>query len=548
MIKFSFQTISRASVPQLRHMNLLSQVAKCFSQLNAKERMQKEKTQFHLSLYMSQNDLQSNIAAYESDDEDEYSIMQMGDMKRLIQLYRDPVKRFRVNELIKILDRAYQLVPSGEELERNKRRYANSFNMIISRVKWALKESATDYPMIGSFSHFLKQYNYLEDMELWLIISDYLSSQRMIRSKNEIMKCCVSFTALKRYLTPLEMQHLYLLLEEDIVARRLHYDLNTKFRILSSFFEVEMIPERLMSYWQPSILAKIPQEHDLFAIISILELFVTSNLEFGADLLEIFEYKVKEVCEEALSHKEQTTGRILASCISIFNFGQIKHPNYQFNEELISEIARLIQDDSLHLDFGDYVKILRSIDFLANMVPGFEIVPIFEKGYKVAPESIELIDVPNFADCIQEKLDEGKQGEISKYVDESLAKVSPKFEMQSIFKTLDELYNTRLIRYFPQFLTAVPARAVANISRIEFEDMCHLYFIIEKEKKMLDWSVEKLDENLEIMRDYIKRCHSNTDWSPAGRVDIKSNFYKLLEIVDINEFYLDRRRLNKYNQ
>jgi hypothetical protein len=83
-----------------------------------------------------------------------------------------------------------------------------------------------------------------------------------------------------------------------------------------------------------------------------------------------------------------------------------------------------------------------------------------------------------------------------------------------------------------KFRGIFPEVIIKNIHDYDFEKMCYIYYVYAKEK-LLD--TPQLKQNLFILKDYILLWYASI---PRQKLAITSNFYKILEHVDINEFYI----------
>ena len=79
-------------------------------------------------------------------------------------------------------------------------------------------------------------------------------------------------------------------------------------------------------------------------------------------------------------------------------------------------------------------------------------------------------------------------------------------------------------------------KKVAIVSGVIFASYsiyCYM-FPTKKIQTIVPKQILEFKENLEILKDYILLYYRSI---PRGKLEITSNFYKVLEVVDINKFY-----------
>jgi hypothetical protein len=99
---------------------------------------------------------------------------------------------------------------------------------------------------------------------------------------------------------------------------------------------------------------------------------------------------------------------------------------------------------------------------------------------------------------------------------------------------LDFINNYNLVEDFPWFWANFPKYIVKSIYSFEFEEMCLLYYIYAKHGALKEQSEMKGD--LDVLRDYILLWMASQQRRRS--LQIGSNYYKVLEVVDINDFYM----------
>ena len=527
MIKQTFRVLYKAGLFQARQARFLSYIPRCSITFDSKQGKQ-----FDLSQKLSKEDTKTK-AAYEDDREDQFSIMKMQDIKSLMQLYQDPSAKFKTNEFIKILARAEQLLHKDKEFKMGKSKEMENFREIIDHIKFDLQEGRTDFPMIGSLAYALKRFQISDDKELWLLIAKHIFSHQMIKSKNELLRCCQGATEFRKFLSEMELQEIGKILEEEILNQNDEYDLHDKSRILKALFTIGASPEKLMKTWQKSIFEEIGKEHSLECVTSITEFYVTANMEITREFLNTFERKMIELLKEP---NLELKGKALASCIAILNYGHLRHADYQFQKDLFSQLSKLLTSGKVKFEFRDYLKMIESPELIAMFSPNFEIDQLFKSMKSKDPEAIDLEYMSKFAERLQSELEKEPQKDVKGQFENVIVEKSRSAKHQLFHKAVSALFKADELKKFPQVLQVLPAIIAANIQDIDFEELCYLYMIIEKNKEAFDWKDKKFNYYVKVIRDSIKRQVADGDRYVAAHVKGDSNYYKLLEVVDPHIF------------
>lgn len=101
------------------------------------------------------------------------------------------------------------------------------------------------------------------------------------------------------------------------------------------------------------------------------------------------------------------------------------------------------------------------------------------------------------------------------------------------YKFFRSFYEKNLIDEFRITFENYPSMIVSHIQEYNFEEMCYFYYIFGKYGYLKD--LGEIKQNLDILRDYILMLYNLI---PRGKLQITSYYYKILEVVDINDFYM----------
>jgi hypothetical protein len=107
------------------------------------------------------------------------------------------------------------------------------------------------------------------------------------------------------------------------------------------------------------------------------------------------------------------------------------------------------------------------------------------------------------------------------------------FDPKECLHLLEFFNEYNLVEDFPWFWNEFPRYIVKFIYSYDFEDMCMLYYTYAKLGELKAES--RLKTDLDTLRDYILLWMASLQ---RRSLPVTSNYYKVLEVVDITDFYM----------
>ena len=479
--------------------------------------------------------LETRMGYYESDLEDPEGWLNYNDITQLFQRYiRVTGKKYLISDTIKFLMRVVELLQSSNATEFP-RKYRTNLQAIVTSIPVRLRNSDQEYPLIGSYTYcvwFLK--NEIQG-EHWLTLADHIASERLRKSPNEIRKATIGLTNLSSVINDKELvKTVFGVLQKELEMIQKGFSASDYELILKSFAGNGFFPSSLFTIFEKQILQSLSRAWNLDLAIEIAQHYaVTSHgsREFYQTIFELIEDDLKSKMPE--SSDILHSGKMLASLVLIINLSFVLHPELE-TSNLRRLVSQLCTDPKVKYSVLDLVK----LGIHGNLV--FEEDKLNEliesRIFGVEGEHI-LQDMLEYIDLLQrEDIDPNIFEKIMKQVETLCLKALRESEAAYLLEFLAQIEERRILWYLEGFIKALPAYVVLHIRHYDFEKMCFLYYFFRKHEDLLDMSPESETKmNLGILKEYIKLHYASI---PRHRIPIESNFYKVLEVVDINEFFM----------
>ena len=421
---------------------------------------------------------------------------------------------------------------------------------LLFNIKTKLKNASEEYPLIGSLQNALDKLKLYKDSELWLISSDYILDGRMNASFEELLETLQSFSNILKVADKNYISGFFLVLEHLIINQYASKTIPLKdlVNICNKYAEIERHNCQFMDILHSSFsehlstnlkIFNVQQKENFKDLIKLSYNFAhwkIIDLDTVLALQDIVEYLIGEETENQFKNTTLTP-EILALVICSLGVAKIVK-NIPIKHRIIDLLKKRIANNSVNYRLADLANIHKYLsvldpdgymEFVGNI--------LHKKATELDSSQMNLIDVQNYIntrvltdfDELFSKFPEDILFLLDKICTEKLESFLPS-EVYNFFVFME---STGLKSSFPNFFARLPGYIVQKIAAFDFEQMCYLYYIYMRDGK--EYNTIFFKENTDILKDYILMYYSSI---PRGKLDINSYFYKILEVVDINKFYM----------
>lgn len=510
-------------------------------------------------------ELKAPTNVYDSDYEDAQNWTCCNSIPKLFERYRRPGVRYNIDDMIKFLMHAANLIEQSKQPLPNK--YKSHILSLVDSIKQDLKHSRMEYPLIGSLAYSLRIINFTKnDLDVWLLMGDYVASDRIRKSANEIKKATIGLTDLKHNTHDDSYTDSVFRVLEDEFGGTLSLQLSaqTYNLILKSFIANRSETTKIFALLEPRVLKSCEFEKDCNSRINpttLLEIAENYALtghgshNFYQKLLDLI--MLQQFPDERGQLNIFSKGNTIASLALILSQGSALHPTLNTSQH-IAKLFQLFDSEDVYFSLSDLIKAyLHGVAIYPEDQASSRLWSLLTKKIFLVERTDRLSEVIQFYDLLRaseednDDVDDNNNNNIAilssrnhNSITDQLQKICSaslqNSDPQQLLSFLPELEDRRLLTDFQKFLQKVPPFVEENVRVYDFENMCFLYYFIKKHQDLVvggdaEPNTGMLEHNLGVLKEWIKIHYAST---PRHKIPISSNFYKVLEVVDINEFFL----------
>jgi len=478
-----------------------------------------------------------------------FGLHSINDLKILTEKYKKHTAKLSINEHILFLSTYMDIFAKQEKkIDANQ---LPLINTLATRIKSLLRETEEEYPLIATLLEALNILELYKDKELWLILGDYVINGRMNYGFKECLKALEN------------SNHIKLVADDD------YYN---------EFYSA--LENRILEEYPKEI---IPLESLLKIVQKYKHLQRTANQQFLDKLEGSFQHHLLEATADLVKRPAEESPSFIeiAYCLS-----KLDHIDSQTIGYLITIIESKLQQqegDLLGLDFksDDFARLVYVFgrsqqpisntaisSFIKQSVKGnnnysyhiqhlcylYEYLPLldcFEEEYEIEKglgdkifniqrAGFDFSSVENYIKLrgIQEFSNDLRMlpDRVATHLDLLCLQNLKTAKKDEVFNLFEFIENNNLQRKFKGYYEGFLGFFTNNLKYYDFEQWCLVYYFFVKENNYK--KDPKLSEDLEVLKGYIYRFYSAADLDHTAfseKLAITSNFYKILEVIDINE-------------
>jgi len=422
-------------------------------------------------------------------------------------------------------------------------------NTMVSKIKTLLRDTEEEYPLIASLLEALNKLELSKDKELWLILGDFVINGRMNYGFKESLKA-------------LENSNHIIMIGDVDYYHEFYSSLEN--RILDEY------PKKIIPLQN---LLKIAQNYK--------HLERTTNHQFLDKLEGSFRH---HLLDATANLRDLPTDEISSFIEIAYCMTKLDHINSQTIEYLRIIIESKLQQherDLLDLDLesDDFARLVYVLgrsqepicntalsSFIKKSIKGshsyqlqhlcylYEYLPLldcfddkYEINQKLSQKIFHIYETglkfPNIEDYIKLRgMQEFKNDlylipdPVTAHLDTICLQNLQNAKKEEVFSLFEFIENNNLQRKFKGYYEGFLAFFVNNLKYYDFEQWCLVYYFFVKDPNFK--KDPKLSDDLEVLKGYIYRFYSAADLDHTAfseKLPITSNFYKILEFIDINE-------------
>lgn len=450
------------------------------------------------------------------------------DSKSLLSKFRNQKNMFSINELIAI----FSAIVTQLEIEKKTFEIHDQvkFDELLKKIMQTLLNQQEESPIIGSLILSLRNFKDINGNEL-LSLLDYFYNERFhmcyqeilnLMKGSELISQILGETILKQTLAKAE--EIYLNEFSDFLM-----SLNDLEIILSIYSKHGIDSQRFLSYAEKIIELKLESNSiDLNLSLIIDCLYFFSRIQRLTITIMNYLYKILNQESEYLKLSNSKT---LVRLIYVLENNKNSFENLKEDFRLFIKRTILNLQDCSFEELEILVSCLNPIDFyIEEAITHEKFKELILKKEQI--QNNELVPIYSY---IKTRIFFEKDLAVEEYIklDELISKNLACFNAKDSYQFFKFFTEGNLVSKLTITFEKFPSYIVSNIQAYNFEEMCYFYFIFGKYGYLK--SSGNIKENLDILRDYILLWYSSI---PRGKLEITSNYYKVLEVVDINDFYM----------
>ncbi len=476
-----------------------------------------------------------------------YNLSSQEDIKSIVEKYKKYRTKLSLNEEIVFLD----TLANAVALSNTQFNFVQnpSIDSLLTKVKTKLRNSEEDYPLVGSLLYSMGSLKFYKDPELWLISTDYIIDQRMNASFDELVQAFKGSLDLQK-LTDENLSENFFVSLEELITRE----------YAKTIFPLKDLEKVCQDYAKTSrmnfdfieVLHQSFTEHLLNELSSAGENSASANFHH---LIKIGYYFAKWgfINSESLSHFQNLVESQIIKQELNQDVSQQFHPEsfsyMTYNLGLASMTSNVTINLRILQFMNDYLLTtenrgfqLQHLEHLHNYLPELGITEpeILQKlrqdVFDIDHSRTGLYDIQNYIETrVSKELENDFQlfpKDALYHFDKICSTRINDYKPADLYDFFVFIENSDIRHNFKELWQHLPDYIIRNIAAFDFEMMCYLYYIYVKHGGLN--TTGKFKENLEILKDYILLYYRSI---PRGKLEITSNFYKVLEVVDINKFY-----------
>jgi len=476
-----------------------------------------------------------------------YNLSSQEDIKSIVEKYKRYRTKLTLNEEIVFLDTLANAVTNSNaqfNFVQNP-----SIDSLLTKIKSRLRNSEEDYPLVGSLLYSMGSLKFYKDPEIWMISTDYIIDQRMNASFDELIQAFKGSLDLQK-LTDQNLSENFFVSLEELVTReyakaifplkdleKVCKDYSKTNRMNFDFIETlhQSFTEHLLNELGESSSSSSSNFHHLIKIGYYFAKWGFVNSETLSHLQNLVESQI--IKEELNTNGDASNFYPETFSYMTYNLGLASMTS---NVTVNIKILQFMRDYLLTTENRGFQ--LRHLEHLHNYLPELGITEpailkkLREDVFDIDQSRTRLQDIQNYIETrVSKELDNDFQlfpKDTLTYFDQICRTRINDYKPADLYDFFVFIENSDIRHNFKQLWEGLPDYIIKNIAAFDFEMMCYLYYIYVKHGGLN--TTGKFKENLEVLKDYILLYYRSI---PRGKLEITSNFYKVLEVVDINKFY-----------
>jgi len=468
--------------------------------------------------------------------EDRFHLSQITDVKKVFSLLRQANYKYPLNDLVHFLRRIVEI--SDEKHLHLSPKNSMELRSFVEEIKRNLRHATQEYPLIGTYAWCFKKLDHNEDAELWMTLGDHIIDGRFYPNFNETICGIEGFTALDGIADQGFIDEVYNKLEKILVLTILEVSINHYKRISESLVKVHRFTEYVFENIEGHLLHFINThelQYDLRLMLDILAAFAVSGN--GSEHLfysfeEIFSnfYELEAGEQEDLSH-----GDFISKIVQTYALAKMKHTELVLDEKFKGLVHELVIGDGAHYTLEELVNVVQfgwtfgfeNQEKINKLLDGrlFEV-----KGEMKPDDMIRYIDLKVERDYEGDHLKLPK--EVMRFFDSYLNKNMEKQSHGQVYNYMMELEDRHLMSEKGELMNHLIVYVGGRLHIYDFEELCYFFWLFNKYRNYVKLNDSQVQNSFNQIKDHI-RLHSAFS---KGRLQIDSNFYKMLEVVSGSDF------------
>lgn len=473
-----------------------------------------------------------------------YGFSNQADLKVILEKYKRLKMNLSLNENIVFLNSISEIIILKENVFNIT--YSPVIDSLLMNIKLKLKKSEEEFPLIGTLIHTLSRLKLYKDTEIWLFLSDYTIDNRLNGSLEELIEAFKGCADIPK-VTDKTTFNTTLSSLEDLFIKN----------YLLSMISLKDLVEVCDCYSHSNNLNYNFLEilHNNFSkhLIDKLSAPNTNITEESQNIIKIAYYFAhwSFINTGTYMHLQDIVINILGKEFNSNKLGSFNPETFAFLIYSLG-VATITGKISIKKEIIDFAKryifkedinfSLRQLSYLHTYLPE---IGLDKKEYSLLKEKTIFIetylenldDIQMYLTVIADKEFNQDFTKIPKknfsYLDNICVENLSTLKPQKVYQFLIFIVSNKIKGDFEELWMKLPEYIVQNINSFDFEQMCYLYYIYVVNEGLIKGG--KFKQNLDILKDYILLHYRSI---PRGKLDINSNFYKVLEVVDINQFYM----------
>jgi len=392
--------------------------------------------------------------------------------------------------------------------------------------------------LIGTYAWCFKKLDHNEDPELWMTLGDHIIDGRFYPNFNETICGIEGFTVLDGIAEQEFIDEVYGKLEKILTLTILEVNINHYKRIAQSLVKVHRFTEYVFQNIEGHLLHFMKThtlQYDLALMLDILAAFSLSgngseNLFYSFQ--EIFNkfYELEAHEQEELSH-----GDFISKMVQTYALAKLKHTELVFDPRFKELVHELVIGNEAHYTLEELVNVVQ-FGWTFGFPNQEKINRLLDKRLFEVKGDMKGDDMIRYIDLKVERDYEGDHEklpkEVMRFFDNYLNKNMEKQSPEQVYTYMSEVEDRNLMNEKDELMNHLIVYVGGRLHIYDFEQLCYFFWLINKHKNFVNQNDNKVQSNFNHIKDHI-RLHSAFS---KGKLQIDSNFYKMLEVVSGSDF------------